>query len=44
MDLFFETCFFLSTLVFTYSNSSDSHTLQYQEPVLWVCGANPIRW
>jgi len=33
----------LSTLVFTYSNVSNSHIRQYQGPTLWVCCANPIK-
>jgi len=38
----FETCF-LSTSVFTYSNASISHILQYQRPTLQLCGAHPIK-
>jgi len=34
---------FLSTLLFTYSNASNSHILQYQGPMLYVCGAHPIK-
>jgi len=40
---FFETCFFLSRLVFTYSNASNSHILQYQGPILEECGVHPIK-
>jgi len=33
----------LSTLVFTYSNASNSHILHYQGLLLQVCGAPPIK-
>jgi len=39
MDLIYRN-FFLSTPVFTYSNASNSHILQYQGPILYVCGAH----
>jgi len=35
--------FFLSTLVFTYSNASNSHILQHQRPTFVVCGAHTIK-
>jgi len=33
----------LSTLVFTCWNVSNSHIFQYQEPILQVCGVQPIK-
>ena len=33
MHLIFRNLFFLSTLVFTYANASNSHILQYQGPI-----------
>jgi len=38
----FQKLVLLSTLVFTFSNASNSH-LQYQGRVLSVCGAHPIK-
>jgi len=34
MDLIFRNLCSLPTLVFTYSNASNSHNPQYQEPTL----------
>ena len=39
--LFFEGCFYLSTIDFTYSHATDSHILQYQRLLLPACGAHP---
>jgi len=33
----------LKTLAFMYSNASNSQLLQYQGPILYVCGAHPIK-
>jgi len=43
MDLIFRNLFFLSALVFTYSNASNSHILQYQGPMLYMSDAHPIK-
>jgi len=39
----FSKLVLMSTLIFTYSNSSNSQLLQYQGPILQVCGAYPIK-
>jgi len=39
----FSKLVLLSTLIFTYSNASNSQLLQHQGPILWVCGAHPIK-
>jgi len=39
----FSKLVLLSTLIFMYSNAGNSHILQYQGPILWVCGAHPIK-
>jgi len=36
MGLIFRNLFFLLTLVITHSNTSNTHILQYHEPVLYV--------
>jgi len=33
----------MSTPIFTYSNATNSQLLQYQGPILQVCGAHPIK-
>jgi len=42
MYLNFRNLFFVNTNL-TYSNASNSHILQYQEPLLQVCGVHSIR-
>jgi len=39
----FSELVFLPALVFTYSNASNFHILQYQGPILQVCGTHPIK-
>ena len=39
--LFFEGCFYLSTIDFTYSHATNSHILQHQRLLLQACGAHP---
>ena len=41
-EFYFTKLVLLSILIFTYSNASDSQFLQYQWPILQVCGAHPI--
>jgi len=39
----FSKLVLMSTLIFTYSNASNSQLFQYQGPILQVCGAHPIK-
>jgi len=39
----FSKVMFMSTLVFTYSDPSNSHILQFQGHILQVCNAHPIK-
>jgi len=39
----FSKTVLLSTLFFTYSNASNTQLLQYQGPIMWVCGAHPLK-
>jgi len=43
MDLIFPKLVLLSTLIFPYSNASNSQLRHYKGPILSMCGAHPFK-